>query len=258
MLNYHSHSHYEIFVLTKGSRTVFLENNAYNLAEDSILLIPPSISHKMYGESYSRYTVDFTDNYLDDFQRSVINQCARQVIHIEEYEKKEIYDLLKRMYNIRIGCFPPPNFEFDKDYLIHTCFSFLIFLIANLKNYPKEIYQPTKKYPLRIQKIITYITENIHQKITLDDIAKYTFVSKTTLCKDFKKTVGTSIADYILGMRLDNAKDMLATTKKPIRDVAETCGFSSQNYFCLIFTKKMHMSPMQYRRYFMPKIGGTY
>ena len=55
--------------------------------------------------------------------------------------------------------------------------------------------------------------------------------------------------DFLLNVRLNKAKEMLLHTKKSVGDVSEACGFSSANYFGLIFKQKEGLSPANYRKH---------
>mgnify|MGYP003319274626 CR=1 FL=1 len=57
-----------------------------------------------------------------------------------------------------------------------------------------------------------------------------------------------TIGEYLLKVRLDNAKFLLLNTNKSIENIAESCGFSSANYFSLMFKRKIGISPLNYRK----------
>ena len=44
-------------------------------------------------------------------------------------------------------------------------------------------------------------------------------------------------------------KELLIKTKKSVNEISELCGFSSANYFGLIFKQKEKLSPLSYRKY---------
>jgi quercetin dioxygenase-like cupin family protein len=52
MNDLHSHSHYEIYYLTKGSRTFFLSNSLYRLTAPILIIIPPHVMHKTEGGAF--------------------------------------------------------------------------------------------------------------------------------------------------------------------------------------------------------------
>ena len=54
--------------------------------------------------------------------------------------------------------------------------------------------------------------------------------------------------DFLLNVRLTKAKDLLTNSDKSVGEISDECGFSSANYFGLIFKKKEGLSPLQYRK----------
>ena len=66
--------------------------------------------------------------------------------------------------------------------------------------------------------------------------------------KKFNKTV----TEYITGVRLERAEFMLKKTSLPVKEIAESCGFSSANYFAKVFLARYGKSPQKYRT------GGTH
>jgi AraC-like DNA-binding protein len=72
-------------------------------------------------------------------------------------------------------------------------------------------------------------------------------MSKAHFARTFKRTAGQSPVQFILGIRIDRAKELLDFTDKSIGDIAEASGFSDQNYFARTFKKVTGMTPTQYR-----------
>lgn len=92
-----------------------------------------------------------------------------------------------------------------------------------------------------------YINQNYSQKLTIEQLCKKFFCSKSTLMNTFKKNYNQTIIEYINNIRLENAEILLKSTNKPIHQIATECGFSDQNYFSKVFTKKYNLSPSVYR-----------
>jgi transcriptional regulator GlxA family with amidase domain len=54
--------------------------------------------------------------------------------------------------------------------------------------------------------------------------------------------------EYRLFTRISRAKELLSSSKMSIESIAAECGFSSANYFSLIFKKEVGISPRSYRK----------
>jgi AraC-like DNA-binding protein len=101
-----------------------------------------------------------------------------------------------------------------------------------------------------IERAINYFNEHYAdtESISLDALSRELFASKTTLIYNFKKYTNCSPMEFLLSVRLTKAKEQLANTQKSVESVALDCGFSSANYFGLIFKKKEGISPSAYRK----------
>lgn len=95
--------------------------------------------------------------------------------------------------------------------------------------------------------IRTYVLQNINHRITTDELARYLNLSRTYLCKRFKEETNQSIAGFITVLRVDEAKRLLAVSKKPLGEIAENLGFSSQSHFQNIFKQQEGVTPNEYR-----------
>ena len=57
-----------------------------------------------------------------------------------------------------------------------------------------------------------------------------------------------TITEYISSVRIEHAKNLLATTSAPIGSIALNVGIDDANYFTRIFKKFVGMSPTEYRQ----------
>jgi AraC-like DNA-binding protein len=99
----------------------------------------------------------------------------------------------------------------------------------------------------KISELISRIKMIPNLSITVAECADFCNMSKAHFARIFKRTVGQSPVQFMLGIRIDRAKELLDFTDKSIADIAEASGFSDQNYFARIFKKVTGMTPTQYR-----------
>ena len=74
------------------------------------------------------------------------------------------------------------------------------------------------------------------------------FLNKYYLCRIFKKATGVSVIEYLNRVKVKNACDKLAITKKTVTEIGMECGFNSSEYFCKLFKIYMQMTPSEYRK----------
>ncbi len=93
---------------------------------------------------------------------------------------------------------------------------------------------------------IGYILSHLGNKMTLDEIALQSGMSKYHMLREFKKQTGYTPIEYINIMRCENAKQMLALEVYSIDEIASAIGFKNTSYFSQTFKKYVGCSPSQY------------
>ncbi|MFP4977451.1 helix-turn-helix domain-containing protein [Paenibacillus sp. CN-4] len=98
-----------------------------------------------------------------------------------------------------------------------------------------------------IERAIEYIREHYTDGcMSLDSCAEYTGTSPFLLSRSFKRMTGQNFIDYVTGLRLDKAKELLRDTDLRINDVADRVGYQ-QSYFNRLFKKQQGITPTRYR-----------
>lgn len=93
-----------------------------------------------------------------------------------------------------------------------------------------------------------YIYKHLHEKISLDDLARHCGFSPRYLSRLFQQEMGVSLPDYIQSMKVKEAEQLLICTNATISEISTFLGFSSQSYFSFLFKKANHISPQQFRK----------
>ncbi len=242
MLDLHSHRHYEIYFLSKGNRSFFLADSLYKISAPTLVVIPPNAVHKTEGQSFERHNVNVSEEYLSVYEKHVLDKFALKFIKLSPQENKTLVTVLNEAYNVN----PHEKFSQDK---FRSVFSYFVYLISNLS---VDLEQPktnvNNAIPPLYLKILDYLNTHYAEDITLDVLSKFFFIPKPTLTYNFKKFIGRSPIDFLVDVRLTKAKQMLVATKKGLEEIAYLNGFSSANYFGLIFKKREGLSPLNYRK----------
>ena len=87
--------------------------------------------------------------------------------------------------------------------------------------------------------------QNLYGKITLDEISKRVFYSKTYINKIFKKHMGTTIINYYQMLKIGESKKLLKKGYN-VAEVAEKLQFDTPNYFGKVFKKFVSISPSKF------------
>lgn len=97
--------------------------------------------------------------------------------------------------------------------------------------------------------VMDYIEKHLSDSsITVDDMALGVAVSRSGLTRKMKSLMGVTPAEFLRETRLTLASTLLATTAKPIKEIAADCGFSDMNYFGKCFKSSRGITPGAYRK----------
>ena len=97
-----------------------------------------------------------------------------------------------------------------------------------------------------IPKIIKeYIDRNYYTKIALNTFSNHFFLNKDYLSRLFKAKYGFSIAEYLMRIRMEKARELLEESNLPIKLIGEHVGFPDNNYFSKAFKNYWGFSPKE-------------
>ncbi len=242
----HFHDYYELYFLEQGVREMFIDNKMFHVSKNSFCIIPPFCMHKTEGKQYKRVNLYISPNLLDDKELSFLKTLENDLVFsLSQKQTNFIHSLLNEASQMETQ-----NIELRKKYLLPFAKTVLYYLQSSPLTPQKSIssLSETKQADTTILKIVSYINENYAKNITLTDLCDKFFISANTLCKRFRRSMGCSIIGYLTNVRLNKAKMYLLTTNKNLEEISFLCGFSSANYFSLIFKKQYGLSPLNYKK----------
>lgn len=108
---------------------------------------------------------------------------------------------------------------------------------------PSEYHNPNEVF---VEKILNYITRNLDQKITLNNLAEEFNVSKYHLQRTFKSILGMSPRQYIETKRLEQFKQKIRNGEN-VDSAMYGSGFSSRSRLYDKVPSKLGMTPTEYR-----------
>ena len=247
MSNFQSHDFFELYFLLSGSREIFIQNKLFVLNKNSLCVIPPYSIHKTEGDAYIRYNLYISQEFLTEAELNFLNKLAHNVAFKLSSEQMSFISLLfEKATEQHIT-----DATLQTNHFVTFAKTALAYLSVQPNLSPLSPAGTTASYSYfntTIMQIVSYINENYQNQISLNSLSKKFFISKITLCKRFRQAMNCSVVQYLTYVRLNKAKQYLFTTNKDMETIAEICGFSSGNYFSLIFKKHFGISPQNYRK----------
>ncbi|MBN2402899.1 MAG: helix-turn-helix domain-containing protein [Spirochaetes bacterium] len=99
----------------------------------------------------------------------------------------------------------------------------------------------------KFEKALAYIKENYTADIARENFAEAIGLNHDYLGKLFIQLKGIKMADYINGLRVQQAAEMLSGTDTNVTEIAFAVGFESLSTFYRVFQKVMNETPNNYR-----------
>ena len=84
--------------------------------------------------------------------------------------------------------------------------------------------------------------------LTAETLAKRFRGSRQHFALRFKEAAGHTVLDEIINVRIARAIELLAHSDMPIAAVANFCGFRTELAFWKIFSKRMGVAPLRFRK----------
>ena len=97
--------------------------------------------------------------------------------------------------------------------------------------------------------LLEWVQRRLHEDLTVERLAREAHMSKRTLARRFMETTGTGAVDWVIGLRVSRAKDLLETSRRSIEQVATACGFGSaatmRHHFRHVVDRRHHATLMR-------------
>lgn len=98
-----------------------------------------------------------------------------------------------------------------------------------------------------VYRVMEYVKVNYRRRITLDELAKHIYLSRSYLSSIFKEETGMNLSSFINAVRVEKSKALLLDNTVRLVDVANLCGFEDQSYYTKVFKRVVGVSPKRYR-----------
>ena len=101
----------------------------------------------------------------------------------------------------------------------------------------------------RLTRARNYIRDTYAMPISLSDVAKEANLSRYHFLRVYRTTFQETPHEFLVRLRIDRAKQLLAKGQYSVTDTCFEVGFSSLGSFSTLFSKYVGLSPSEYRRY---------
>ena len=233
-------SEYQFVYISKGKGTFISENTKrLNITKGQIIILFPGQWHSYRPKNetgWNEYYIGFEGKIIDDLVENGFISPQNQVLDVG------INEDLVNLFSTAIKVAKEDKTASQQN-LAGIVFNILgtILSLAQNKNFE------TKESAQKIERAKVIMLENIHKDIDIQGIARNLGVSYSLFRKEFKEYTGYAPAQYFQELKLRNAKEFLAETNLPIKEISYKLNFSSYEYFLSFFKKRVGFTPTEYR-----------
>lgn len=243
----HAHNAIEIYFTLNTLPDVLLGDKVSEVSARSLIIIPPFCIHRLYHEKdkeYSRYILSVNSYWFNKATcgSSRLPDCFSEngrprILSPTSNECKLLIEGFEELLAYQSSTTSPQALG---------SFFRLLSLFDGL--YGKEEYPPTLSDSMkRVNEILTYIQEHIHEKTGLSELSKTFHLNPDYLSRLFKKHMHIPPGRYIMLQKISAAEALLREGQS-VPEVQELLGFSSYEYFFKCFKKETGLSPSMYRK----------
>jgi len=100
--------------------------------------------------------------------------------------------------------------------------------------------------------------ENLHEPMTLTELAEQSHMSLRTFARRFTEEVGMSPGRWVIQQRVDRARHLLETTDLAVDEIAGQVGFGGGTSLREHLHAAIGVTPLAYRRTFRGALSPTH
>ncbi|MBT2654590.1 response regulator [Bacillus sp. ISL-18] len=99
-----------------------------------------------------------------------------------------------------------------------------------------------------VERVIKYVHSKVPGEVTLTEAANYVNLNPSYLSKLFKDKTEQNFVDFVLKIRMNEARHLLVSTSLRVSEIADRLGYSDITYFSNLFKRKTGVTPSEYRK----------
>lgn len=227
---------------TEGKGWFSINEHRKEVRKEQFFIIEAGLPHTYAAsesDPWSIYWLHFTGEKSHLF-RSIYNKVF-SIDAAPEARFKDRLILFEEIFqNLEMG-YSIENLEYTTLCLWHFIASFRF--LSQYREVNKE------KQGDVIQRTIRYMRNNLHKKLSLEDIANHVGYSPSHFGQVFLKKTGQPPLNYFNQLKIQKACQLLDFSELKIKEIADELGFYDQYHFSKVFFKQIGESPTQYKKH---------
>lgn len=185
-------------------------------------------------------------------------KCSFTFVHFAGGQSRELYDEIERTCSNLIPM-PDPNelheaigemlasMRSDRRMNEGEASALIYRMLMKLLEHSGATGEGGSGNPM-VDRAIAYIQSHLTDKLSVEEIASSVGYSASYFSHMFAEETGMSPYQFVVKSRVEEAQQLLKTTRLTVQEIAFHCGFNSAANFCYTFRRLCGLSPHEYRR----------
>jgi YesN/AraC family two-component response regulator len=250
-ITFHRQKTWELSYIITGRGTRIAGDTTEYFSPGEVILIPPDIPHCWFFDKYvsdsegkiENVTIVFSNALLENI-RTVFPELSDIVAKVQLYTDAVSFggNTLSQMQAILTSMIREDRVE-------RLSSLFKLFSLISSPEKTITVGRPVIEDQMteKMQQIYLYVMNNFQQDITLDEVAEYACMAKSSFCIFFKKMTNKSFFTFLTEYRVTSSCQMLLKTNLSVAEICYASGFRDVPYYNRVFKKLKGMTPTAYR-----------
>lgn len=226
---YHMHSAWELGLVLSGCALFQTKEGELTAEAGEVIVMNPHQVHavrSLGGRSAIFLFIQFSTNFCSDYIPQIQKLEMKDHLFAKLLEPEIISDVRKTMCETAIAYLAESE-NFNVKCVAGICEIFFTLLShSRHRMIDSSEYSSQKKATKRINRITSYIDENYYKQLRLADIAQAEGITVTYLSHFFHEHMNMTFQEYLNGVRLDQAVQLIGDFSLRAADICEVCGIS--------------------------------
>jgi len=222
---------YHLLYIESGTARLYYEGNAYQLSKGQFNIYPPGHPQEYLLE---KGTVSYWVHFHGTYAEKMLSDCGLTGGVYTAEDPVEAGKLISQLLHVM------KSFGSTSDLQKNALFLSILCALTQKTE--------TASIPDSVWPAVRYLQKFYNKNPSTEILADICNLSRSHFLYLFKEFVGTTPHQYLLSIRIEQAKRLLSDSTFSVSDISSMVGFEDSFYFSRIFKKITGVTPREYRK----------
>ena len=211
----------------------------------TLSLVPAGVAPAWSARSDFELTVCAIDiSLVNELHAELYKRPEGELRYRSNFEDAAAQQLMKLLFADYADGYPA-----DRLYTDHLISALVCrFLVIGREDDPPNTAKQVSPLPRHILRRVIERMRNLDSNLSLEMLAKESGYSRVHFLRMFRAATGYAPHNYLLKLRVDRVRELLANSTLSLTEIALECGFSSHSHLSRVFRQFLGATPSEYRR----------